>query len=447
MVPPAFRQNILPLIFLLNAISIFFAFDSAHGLAKTLKRTEDFVQFTGERVPSLVGSEVKELSLYRYTKAGYKAIPFQIDKRDSSGRYVFPDETVRDPNRDGTSLDDNDELVFMAKDAGGRCDGSAWVEGAKDGVEIEVIDPLTGGRCWVYLFHRPGSDPPETEDYVRYWVEDNKEHVYTPQYEFEQPLGVTYYDHLRFRKPDGTWGEDVLDRTKIGLKATLLNGSIPVWIPEQEVKARIFGVIDGPVRVIRDEVDYVHVKIIGLDWMTETLLTYYYNGNISPLEVNIPVNLHKLFLDIKFYWALDYNEAIIGSTFRNPANPDGIILDGKKDENVDIKTDNKYILVTGPQGAILDVLVFEEALSLQMDRTTYLNEDLSKHEPDEDHPGQISAGFWMKISTSLKKGDYKYWYYHYYPFPFHEKKIQEIINMIEKPLQLTFKPLEPQQGL
>lgn len=434
-------------VFILVAVIIIYISGPAPAQQKALKRTEDFVQFTGEQIPSLIGSEVRELTLYKYTSSGFRTIPFQVDKRDSKGRYVFPNEKIRNPLRDGTRLDRNDELVFMIKDSGGRRIKGAWVNTAEKGVEIELTDPLTGGKAWVYLFLRAGSDPPETEDYVRYWVEDNKEHVYTPQYEFEQPLGVTYYDHLRLRKPDGEWGEDVLDRTKIGLKATLLNGAVPLLIPEQEIKAHVFGVIDGPVRVIRDEMDYIHVKLIGLEWETEYFLTYYYNGNVSPLEVNIPVNLHKIFLDIKFYWALDYNENILGSSFRNSSNPAGVILDGKQDKGLDEKSDNDYILVTGPQGSIMDVALFEEVLGNQMIRTTYLVEDPDKKEQDEDHPGQISAGYWMRTSTNLKKGNYKYWFFHYYPYPFSDKKVQEILNMIHSPVEINVSPIERPVGM
>ncbi len=439
-------KRLLPLFILATAICTS-STNIAGAQSRSLKRTEDFILLTGEQTPSLIGSEVRELSLYKYTSSGFRTIPFQVDKRDSKGRYVFPDEKIRNPLRDGTRLDRNDELVFMIKDSGGRRLKGAWVDTAEKGIEIELTDPLTGEKAWVYLFLRSGEEPPKTEDYVRYWVEDNREHVYTPQYEFEQPLGVTYYDHLRFRKPDGTWGEDVLDRTKIGLKATLLNGAVPLLVPEQEIKDHVFGVIDGPVRVIRDEIDYVHIKLIGLEWETEYFLTYYYNGNISPLEVNIPVNLHKLFLDIKFYWALDYNENILGSTFRNTAHPEGLKLDGIQDKDIDTKTDNDYTLVTGPQGSIMDVIIFEEVLGNQMIRTTCLVEDLDKSEPDEDHPGQLKAGFWMKTSTSLKKGKYKYWFYHYYPYPFSDKKVQEILNMIHDPVEINVVPIERPIGM
>lgn len=415
---------------------------NAQSPAKTLTRVEDFVQFTGKDVPGLIGSETRDLHLYACSGGSLEPIPFQADKRDSDGRYVFPNDEQRDPLRDGSRLDDNDELVFMVKDAGGRC-SRAWADGASRGVEIEISDPVDGGRAWAYLFERPGRKAPPVEDYVSYRVEDGEEYVTATNYIFGQPLGYTYYDLIRLRRPDGSFGEDLLDMLKVGMKARLLNGSIPVIIPEQEIRARTFGTIDGPVRVIRDEMDYVYVKMLNINWNTEYFITYYMNGNISPVEFSVPVHLHRLFLEVKFYWALDLNETMNGAVMKNPSNPKGIILDGVQDKEYDRKSDNSYMTITGPQGSMIDSMVLEEELGRQMIRTTYLDEDPSRTEPGEDHPGQLQAGFWLQIEQSLNKGSYKYWFYHYYPYPFGPGKIEEIMNMIERPLQFSARPLNP----
>jgi len=102
------------------AAMIISAVGSAGPQTRSLTRSEDYILFTGNDVPSLIGAGVGDLHLYAYGRSGFRAVPFQVDKRDSEGRYIFPDETRRDPLRDGTRLDANDELVFMIRDAGDR---------------------------------------------------------------------------------------------------------------------------------------------------------------------------------------------------------------------------------------------------------------------------------------------------------------------------------------
>ncbi|OGP55606.1 MAG: hypothetical protein A2V67_18625 [Deltaproteobacteria bacterium RBG_13_61_14] len=419
------------------------AVPKAEAQTRRWNRQEDFVLFTGDQVPTLLGAEARDLHLYACGRAGFRAIPFQVDKRDQEGRYVFPNEKLRDPLRDGTRLDANDELVFMAKDAGGPCPPEpVYVEAAtRGGVAMELRDPLDDGRAWVYLFDQPGAEPPQTEDYVRHRIENNKELISSDQYEIGQQLGVTYYDWLRIRKPDGGFSPDVLNRTKVGLRARLLNVGIPINVPEKDMKSVTLGVIDGPVRVIRDELDLVKIKALGLDWETEAFYTYYGNGHISPMEANIPVNLHKLFLDINFYWAMDLNEAIMGSTFRNQANPRGVVLDGKSHADLDKKGDTSFLTVSGPQGGMVDALVFDQTLSRLLVRTTLVREELANPDSPEEHPGQLLVGYWVKSAGNMPKGVYHWQLYHYYPYPFSEGEVPEILNLIERPIQVFARPL------
>ncbi len=410
---------------------------------RSIVRTEDYVVFTGADVPSLTGSEALDLHLYSCSRSGFTEVPFQVDKRDSEGRYVFPDEKLRDPMRDGTALDDNDEMVFMVKDAGGRCPEVSRVDGAARGVEIELEDPLDGGRAWVYLFEMPDAGAPSTKDYVRNWTDGQRMFASSDQYEVGQLFGKQYYDLLKLRRPDGSWGEDLFDRQRMGMKARLINGSIPLAIPEQEIRSRTMAVIDGPVRVIRDEMRLVEIKLIGLEYMSQFYLFFYQNGYISPLDVNVPVTLHKLFLDISFYYGMDFTEAAIGSVFKNAANPQGIVLDGKPDEGIDETGDSPYMIVTGPQGSFIEIMALDETLDEMVDRVTYIEEDLSKTDDVEDHPGRLIAGFSTASAKSLRKGNYWYSLYHYYPVPFSEKKVREIMNMIEHPIVVKAKPLAP----
>lgn len=414
---------------------------SAGPRSSSLKRSEDYVVFTGARMPSMIGSETGDLHLYACGPSGAGAIPFQVDKRDADGRLIFPDEAGRDPLRDGTLLDENDELVFMARDAGDKCPENGPPGGAVRGVEIELEDPLDGGLAWAYLLERPGSAAPQIKDYVSRREDADRVLIRGEQYEVGQPHGKQYYDWLRLRLPDGSWGEDLFDRQKMGMKALLLNGSIPLNIPEQGIVPRTLGTIDGPVRVVMKEMRMVEIKLIGFKYVTEFCNYFYGNGYVSPLDVDVPVTLRKVFLDISFYYGMDFSDAALGSVFRNPSNPKGIVLDGKPDPGID-EGDNLYMTLSGPQGSFIEVFILDDQLDQMVERATYVEEDPETTDPDDEYPGRLIAGFHTKSATNLKKGRYQYTIYHYYPGSASEEKVGELLDMIDHPLQVRSRPLQ-----
>jgi hypothetical protein len=410
---------------------------------RDLTRSEDYILLTGADVPSLLDSDPHDLHLYAYGPAGFRAVPFQIDKRDSEGRYVLPNETIRDPLRDGTRLDSNDELVFMIKDAGDRRPGGAWVDGAVRGLELELNDPLDGGRTWAYLFERPGRESPETADYIGYRKEEDQEFIISDNYHYIAWLGVQGPHLLKLRRPDGSWGRDILEGQKMGMVAELLQGAIPVRVPEGEINKRHIGVIDGPVRLIRGEMTFVRVKIIGLDFVTETFFADYFNGRVSPMRVNFPFTVSKMFLNVEFYQCFRFNDAIHGSIFQSSENPGGIMLDGIPETDVDITGDNTYWEVIGPEGYHLDIVDQGDFARHGLIRTILLHEDEKTKGTPKNQAGEILVGYWFRNTSKIPKGTYHYWLYHYYPYPYTETKAREILNMIEHPVEINFRPLAP----
>src|SRR5690349_4831174 len=92
--------------------------------AKTLTRTEDWVTVTGAQLPRLKGKHKDRIRLYAQKNGALQPIAFQIDEKNAEGNYCFSegpqDLIVKDA--DGGLVDDNDELVFMAKDSGDLAD-------------------------------------------------------------------------------------------------------------------------------------------------------------------------------------------------------------------------------------------------------------------------------------------------------------------------------------
>lgn len=134
--------------------------------SSTLGRPEDPVVVAGANFSILISQPVDELALYAFDSGGWSPIPFQIDERanDITGTYVISEDGL---------LDANDELVFMAKDAG-QLAGAGWpadVE-AQQNVRygIEARDPLDPGASgWAYLY-RSTTLPADPTTYV-HWDE------------------------------------------------------------------------------------------------------------------------------------------------------------------------------------------------------------------------------------------------------------------------------------
>src|SRR3954454_5043585 len=103
------------------------------------------------------------------------AIPFA--ERDANGNVSRP-QTTLDPVK---GLDDNDELAFMAADAGPVApDGAALPKGIEDARRVSVVDPLTQETKYAYVM-RAGAKGPKSEftasnGYVHYARDANADY-------------------------------------------------------------------------------------------------------------------------------------------------------------------------------------------------------------------------------------------------------------------------------
>jgi hypothetical protein len=113
-----------------------------------LDRAEDPVVITGSLFPAFNGVPVNELVLHAYRGGEWQAVPFQIDEVSITGTYVISD---------GGLLDPNDELIFMAADAGDQVSAASWPADPSSRFysryAITVSDPLSASQqAWVYLY-------------------------------------------------------------------------------------------------------------------------------------------------------------------------------------------------------------------------------------------------------------------------------------------------------
>ena len=213
-------------------------------------RQIDPVIVKGEALPGFPGEAAESLRLFAVQQGALVAVPFQVDPLNTDGDYIFS-ENDAGPDRDGMKLFlGQDELVFMARDLGDRLGDETprpWDEqaGLQRGAEIEVTDPMTGDRGWVYLFAFSAPPALSPVDYVSYRADEDL--VCSPSYDlaFKNPEIRTSLNYLAFRGEDGS-RIDLVDRFKARAEATFLWGKVRIRKTEGNFWSKVLAIRDGP---------------------------------------------------------------------------------------------------------------------------------------------------------------------------------------------------------
>ena len=156
------------LVFVLAGAKLAPAGVAQAAASSTLDRPSDPVVLTGADLPWLAGIDPDDLVAFRYD-GGWQQIPVQVDEKavvdfgviyggDPAGYQVLTytdTSTFTGPDPD-SSFDVGDELVLMAKHAGGKAAGMAslpdGVPVTGSGVELMIVDPLGPDTAYAYLF-------------------------------------------------------------------------------------------------------------------------------------------------------------------------------------------------------------------------------------------------------------------------------------------------------
>lgn len=376
-----------------------------YGQTKTLTRDLEPVVLRGSSFSGFAGAPLGELFLYAYDSAvaAWQQIPFQIDEIGISGNnsgYFIPDDGL---------LDDDDELVFMARDAGDRAPDS-WLPDsgsqAFDRYEIEVSNPLEQGeKGWVYLYMSASlAVDDDLGDYIDWHPSATgnagQDTVRSIFYEMSHGTGG-FPEDLRITPAGGGNNQDLLDRLK--LRATIAFG-IVVFPPIDETAIIVSSegddgvrAVDGRVRVVRE----VNATLQGLDLNFESGALFYYPYSISyTIEIPSLEDLGGSAVLLSGRLSLDLNQNAANMTFISANNPDGFSVDGSPDRpNIEIDSQlpaNNWASIQGAQGTIVHLFPIE--LSVGGSRSLYYSDaDTLKNDDTGD---RMSYG-----DTGLAVGD------------------------------------------
>lgn len=317
------------------------------------------VVLTGEQIVALKGLQPKEVVAFRYTTQ-WEQIPVQVDERAevdfvkiygnfdaapgtrgltykprSFKTFVYTDPTTHTGADDETTVDPNDEIVFMLRDAGGKAP-APWKDppnvAAGSGVEVTVTDPLAPGKpVYAYLFRASGNvDPSAGKSYVNYTFKlQSGDYLKTfktaagPNPEASTIATRCYTQAFTDRwitnamailPPQGT-GVNILDMQKYEFMPGLNIRTVKTFSLGE---GAFIANKSGPVRAIR--------SFIGANSGPLTQREYvFYEGRE---DITTFLRVHSIPGGLSFF---DYGPDAKGMKYTNNNNPHGVIIDGVPD--------------------------------------------------------------------------------------------------------------------
>jgi len=345
---PPRAAHALPLLF--SCLFLLRGAEVLAGSAKTLTRFHDPVVISTHELPGAMGTSTAGIALYRVRNGHLEAIPYQFDARDRSGNLDVG--TPRD-----FVLDDNDELVLMAKDTGDQADGATL--GSAAGLEIEVSDPLDGGRGWAYLL--PATVASLPADYVRFDADRGR--ATSELYEVDYANGRNFLTALRVAPAAGGNGENLLRQTRMLGQPTfsLLFGDVRLSFTEHNSIVQVDGIRNGWVRAVRRAQLSVDLGPLFPDLPTGTAYTLHYFSSFStPTQMSVPWMALKALRDFRFENVIEFSLAEAPQRYWDAANRGGTALTSDSEEGIETNRDHDWWAVSGASGSLLQVFILPQ---------------------------------------------------------------------------------------
>jgi len=424
---------------LLFSTILFFGIFIGDALAKkTISREGDPVIVTGGKLQGILGLPIRNIGLFAVQSEKLKPVPFQIDQRDSLDRLVLPVGPSKGID-DLPDFDQNDELVFMAKDSGGQASPDMEPAGATIIIEVTLTDPVNDSKGWVYVvaFGKPA--PKSKVDYVRYDPRKNIIYAknYTMGFSAKAPIAI---GHLSLTKAGGGNGVNQADRLKIRFRASAMKGMVQIDKNENGFKSKVIAWTDGPVRVIRRTKNRqtLFLKIPTPSAYLDNI--YYYNGFEFPTRIDLPFDVDTFLSDPYFRVSTDSLCNGQGRLFFNENNPNPVKVDGvmsPEEKNLN-KDPYKWMIVTGTgsyKGGWMNRLLYDR--SSPVIPKLYYMDDKGHPDPPEDDPGQCGdVGYTLENLEKVKKGVLNLTSVMYNIPRFEKSDIQKYLNIIDRPIRI-----------
>ncbi len=413
-----------------------------------LSREPDPVILAGGDLSGIAGTHTELLGLWALRDNRLIPIPFQVDHKDETGKYILTVVSSKE-ERSPTALDDNDEVIFMAKDLGTRCAPDRFPPGWQRGAEIEALDPTNGTRGWCYLFSF--EQPPEKSrtTYTRYqFAHTGRDIVDTDAFTMVFPPVDQSRAHscreLRIPVMAGGSGENFLDRLKTRVRIKFLFSLLGMNLSEDTMRSELLAYKEGPVRVIRRFKLFIPLGF-GLKSPGFVTDSYYYETVMSaPMEFTIPCKFGHVVSSVTMRIGFDYLPVVMGSRFFNSVNLQGFVVDGKlaPDEEKMIHGEAVWNLLNGPMGTVmrrnLKIGLSREYFNIE----EYVWDQVAEADLPEGSPGNLGHSYQLWDVTDLPRGRYHLEQYFFVVPNFEWGDQHSYLRIHDDPLQVTARPLD-----
>lgn len=411
------------------------------GTNVPLDRQMDQVVIAGKDFKKARDHAIANLRLMAFTGGSLKAVPFQIDEKTPDGDYVMK-RTDGSVDKDNGLFDSNDELVFMAKDSGGKGDPGSSGISAESWDEIRLRDPKTGETGWAYLVAF-AQDPPALSPikYMKYEQKAGHDELTSPYYTLHFPKGDVFIRNIMIHTSAGGNGKDFMDRIKMRLGVSVLGGAVSIDRTEEDFANKVLGIIVGPVRIIR-QTETRLVLIFSLKSPAAIVNGSFYPSKFEfPSMLSLPFRMDLVASDAFLRQGWDLNKNAIGMKFYSNLCPGGVTFDGKMSPEETRLAQGKGTLLwsmcSGPQGTF----IFRGAwdMSSPIKALLYYEDDRTRLEPPENEPGVM--GFAYMIEDLLKMGGEEYPFnIENYVVPNYDGDIERALRVFDHPLEFKINP-------
>jgi hypothetical protein len=334
----------------------------------TLNRPNDPVVITGAQLPSFSSLTINQIVGFKFVNGAWLQIPIQVDEKAlldivkpygplatqagyppsaSNPKITFYCDANTYTGADPIiTFDTDDELVFMAKDAGGQKNGTFPAGVINTSCQqVTITDPL-GGTGYVYLFQNGGalqqgagigyvtyaSNLSATTGFPANLNGPNAENTTITTSKYSWHFAAEWVSN-ECKLVVGN-NSNILDRHKnfFSNGSCLRNEETFTAGENAYITAKA-----GPIRVIRS---YMGANSGPLTQRTHL----FYEGRH---DIATDLRVHNI---VSIYDAFDYNSAANGMVYRNNLNVNGVTINGQQDAVT--LGDVQWEQVSGNQGTI-----------------------------------------------------------------------------------------------
>jgi hypothetical protein len=375
--------------------------------ANTLTRVLDPVVVVGSTMPDFAGVPLGQLFVYKYSGGVWSQIPWQFDEVDAiSGLIVSSANGL---------LDAQDQLAFMAADAGDQAPAHAWLNDASAATypryELAVNDPLSPTQhAWVYVYRSQTLSSAILPDYVSY---DAAQALLTSdRYKLGQMTDHPVFNRLELNGNPA----NILDRTKIRVNFFFLGLQTEMnqtTTPPDLTRA-------GHVRVVLNGGGIIAYR------------AFYSNRiDVNVTSVPVPITWGR--------FSADLSPAASGSTYYDPNVPAGVVINGVPD-TVPASPAADWSQVSGATGTVVRIIDFSGAGGTA---TTYYKDNSALDSSDTgDQMSYGDAGVRIDSPPTINK-KFVFWNWNYI-LPANQSNVGATFrDYARNPLQVTATETQP----